>query len=89
MASHKVSKDDLESTLHNVNVLLSAVEEVLDEANLSLSAMDEVKKALEELRNQLENANLPKAIEYDRPDPARTLLLGDPTQRLRKNVCNP
>jgi hypothetical protein len=51
--------------------------------------MDDVKKALEALRNQLDGATLPKSIEYEAPEPAATLLLGDPTQRLRKNVCNP
>jgi len=89
MASHKISKDDLETTLHNVNVLLYAVEEALGQANQPLPAMEDVKKALEELRDQLDSATLPKSIEYDAPEPARTLLLGDPTQRLRKNVCNP
>ena len=89
MASHKISRDDLETTLHNVNVLLYAVEEALGQAGQPLSAMDDVKKALEALRNQLDGATLPKSIEYEAPEPAAALLLGDPTQRLRKNVCNP
>jgi hypothetical protein len=89
MASHTVSKDDLETTLHNVNVLLYAVEEVLIHASQPLPAMDDVKKGLEELRTQLDKAPLPSAITYEAPEPARTLLAGDPTQRLRKNVCTP
>ena len=89
MAEHKISRDDLETTLHNVNVLLYAVEEALGRASLSLPAMDAVKEALKELRSQLDGAKFSDPIDYDAPEPARTLLLGDPTQRLRKNVCNP
>jgi len=62
---------------------------VLIQANQPLPAMDDVKKALEELRAQLEKASLPAAVTYEAPEPARTLLLGDPSQRLRKNVCTP
>ena len=89
MAEHKISRDDLETTLHNVNLLLYAVEEALGQVIEPLPAMDEVKKALEALRNELDSAKFSDPIVYDAPDPARTLLLGDPTQRLRKNVCRP
>jgi hypothetical protein len=89
MASHTVSKNDLETTLYNVSVLLYAVEEVLIHAGKDLPSMVEVKKALEHLKDELAKAALPAAITYDAPEPANTLLLGDPAQRLRKNVCNP
>jgi len=89
MASQSVKKEDLETTLHNVNVLLYAVEEVLIHANSTLPAMEDVKKALEALRTQLDNTNFAGPIEFEAAEPARSLLAGDPSQRLRKNVCTP
>lgn len=89
MATHTVKKEDLEATLDNVNVLLYAVEEVLIRGEKELPAMDDVKKAFEVLRTQLDQTNFPGPIVFDAPDPAQSLLTGDPTQRLRKNVCRP
>jgi hypothetical protein len=89
MASQSVTKEDLETTLHNVNVLLYAVEEVLIHAKTPLPAMEDVKKALEALRTELDGTTFSGPIGFEAPDPARTLLAGDPSQRLRKNVCTP
>lgn len=89
MTSHTVTKEDLENTLHNVNVLLYAVEEVLIHAGQPLPAMKNIKTELENLRKQLDAAGLPAAVTFNAPEPAQTLLASDPSQRLRKNVCTP
>ena len=89
MAQHTLEKDDLETTLYNINVLLFAFEEAVIGAKRPLAALGDVKKALELLRTELEGTDFPSPIEYEAPEPANSLLIGDPTQRLRKNVCNP
>jgi hypothetical protein len=89
MDRHTVTKADLQETLHNLNVLLYAVEEVLNKAGRELSAMEQVKASLATLRKQLDDSELPVEIVYEAPTPAQSLLAGDPSQRLRKNVCTP
>lgn len=89
MDKHRISKETLKNTLHNINVMLYALEEVLNSNGTELPAMKEVKVALVALRDELDEADLPVEIAYTAPTPAQSLLAGDPTQRLRKNVCNP
>ena len=89
MEKHTISKESLKNTLHNINVLLYALEEVLSSNGTELPAMKEVKQALAALRDQFDQAGIPVDITYTAPTPAQSLLVGDPTQRLRKNVCNP
>ena len=89
MPTYTIKKDDLVATLHNIGVLLYAVEEVLIKAEQELPAIGDVKKALDVLRTDLENTNFPGPVVFDAPEPVNTMLVGEPTQRLRKNVCNP
>lgn len=89
MATHTLEKNDLVTTLYNINVLLFAFEEAVTGAKRPLAALDDVKKTLELLRAELEGTDFPSPIEFEATVPANSLLFGDPTQRLRKNVCNP
>lgn len=89
MTTQRVTWKEIDVTIHDINVLLYAVEEAVIGAKRPLAALDDVKKALELLRAELEGTDFPSPIEFEATVPANSLLLGDPTQRLRKNVCNP
>ena len=76
MTTQRVTWKEIDVTIHDINVLLYAVEEALAAAGQVPDSMTILKIGLQDLREEVARMRTEKPIEFDAPTPASPLLLG-------------
>jgi hypothetical protein len=76
MTTQRVTWKEIEATIHNINVLLYAVEEALSAAGEVPDSMTILKIGLKELGEEVAHMRTEKRIEFRAPTPAISLMLG-------------
>jgi hypothetical protein len=76
MAQQRVTKKEIQATLHDINVLLYAVEEALAAAGHEPDALTITKIGLRDLVEEVARLPIEGTIEFQAPTPATSLLTG-------------
>jgi hypothetical protein len=76
MTTQRVTWKEIEATIHNINVLLYAVEEALAAAGEVPDSLTMLKIGLQDLGGEVARMRTEKKIEFRAPTPATSLLLG-------------
>jgi len=74
MTTQRVTKQEIENTLHNINVLLYAVEEALAAAGRDPESLPMLKISLCHLTEEVKEMRIEQPIEFVAPTPAFSLL---------------
>ena len=79
MTIQRVTWKEIEATVHNVNVLLYAIEEALGATGHVPDSLTILKIGLKELGEEISEMRTDAPIEFKAPTPAISLLLGKTT----------
>jgi hypothetical protein len=76
MTTQRVTWNEVVATIHNINVLLYAIEEALSAAGEESGSLTILKIGLQELGEEVAQMRTEKQIEFRAPTPATSLMLG-------------
>jgi hypothetical protein len=76
MTTQRVTWKEIEATIHDINVLLYAVEEALAAAGQVPDSVTILKVGLQDLGDEVAQMRTEKPIEFRAPTPATSFMLG-------------